>query len=118
MKTKNLKEFKKLIERYEKITLEEIEQAFDTWHFPQEKLTGFGNVFKCTLCENITKLQGEENADIACAPCVYKFYTQARCCVGINRKSYDSIYKADNAKALLKAYRERAKHMRSILNNK
>ena len=110
---KNLPEFKALIIRYETITIEEIEQ-----HDMQiQKLTGFGSPFSCTLCVAVDKLFGNNN----CKYCVYYASTkrQMSCFKGINRKTYDGIdnheendYKANE---LLTAYRNRAKHMRSIL---
>ena len=57
---KNLAEFKKLIERYREITLEDIEESFaiGNHHYPRgidmetiaNLLTGFGSVGTCSLC--------------------------------------------------------------------
>lgn len=109
---KNLPEFKKLIERYESITIEEIEYN----EFDKSYLTGFGSHFSCTLCIAINKRHDNSN----CKECVFyrTLKRQVACALGRNAKTYDAIDNilySDDSKELLTAYRNRAKHMRSIL---
>ena len=106
----NLKAFKKLIKRYESITLEEIKTEFKKGtpiNEIVEKLTGFGNGYTCSLCE-----------DTYCFGCVYYTLTDRGCSDGINAVTYLNIYFADTPTKLRNAYRARAEHMKSILKNK
>jgi len=107
MKPKNVKEFKKLIERYESITLEEIEDQaellveFNATHIAH-KLTGFGYSKSCTLCRKV-----KENCNL----CVY-----AKDGIGhfncLDDKSYDNIDRATSSEELKKAFKRRAIYLR------
>ena len=115
---KNLEEFKALIERYESITLEEIKGAFDI-HLPfyvRKNLTGFGSEYTCSLCTAIGKVPSVDSF-YSCGPCVYwvSAYRNYGCCEGENMESFDKISDAKTPEDLFSAYRERAKHMRSLL---
>jgi len=103
----NKKEFVELVEKYESLTIGEIEDAWvnNSWassgHDTAKQLTGFGGPFSCTLCVAITR---------NCDGCVYgKRYG---CLSGKNKKSYDDIDDAESPRKLLNAFRRRAKHMR------
>lgn len=103
---KNLAEFKELIKRYKTITLDEIKEE----NMSLAELTGFGSTSTCQLCQAIK------------ANCKYCVYGKAwrdrcgcpsyRCTTGKNRKTYDAIENAITPKELLKAYRNRAKHLK------
>ena len=123
----NIKEFKELIERYESITLEEIEKAKievadeddprDFADLIAHKLTGYGSAMTCTLCLS-SELQG-------CNGCYYTI-TKAKHCGGYQglsaadeqreafRTSY-AIGKASTSEELLKAFKERAAFMRKLM---
>ena len=100
---KNLKEFKALIERYESITLEEIKKIkpFED-HFTAQKLTGFGNIYKCTLCVVV----GQE-----CKDCVYSQSSEKTCMT----KTHYRISDAETPTKLRNAFRARAKHMKTLI---
>ena len=106
MKAKNLKEFKALIERYESITLREIKKDKFKSHFTAQKLTGFGDITICTLCNS-------NNGD-----CVNCIYGKTGCMDGINQKTYYRISNADTPVKLFNAFRARAKHMKTLLKTK
>ncbi len=109
---KNYKEFLALIERYETISIKEIEKQnfrFSTSRTPQRKLTGFGDHKKCILCKVINK---------DCDDCIYTKLTEEKCYQGVNSRSYNEIAHAETPQELLEAYRRRAKHMRNILTLK
>jgi hypothetical protein len=97
MKPKNIKEFKKLIERYETIMLQEIKDACCNKRF----LTGFGSIYTCTLCASI---------DLYCVGCVYG--SRVGCVEGVLEESYDRIRDAYTPVKLKNAYRNRAKVLR------
>ena len=109
---KNLPEFIKLIERYETITLEEIERM----KYDLISLTGFGSSCTCTLCLGACYPRLDK-----CDFCIWLLtvekYTpfQSNCFIGGNKKTYDAIERARTPNGLLTAYRNRAKHMRSVL---
>jgi hypothetical protein len=113
-KFRNVKEFKTLIERYETITLEEIEEV---WSNKKEiesldlvgeystkvayKLTGFGWNFSCSLCIA---------CDEICSECVYEI--NYGCFKSELRESYYNIVNSETESELLNAFRERAKVLR------
>ena len=107
---KNLPEFKKLIERYETITIEEIEEAggkLPHWLAPIATLstvnilTGFGMYTTCSLCKKV-----KDN----CFNCVYG--TDEGC---VKDSTYRRINNADTPRKLLNAFRARAKYMRTLI---
>ena len=108
---KNLPEFKKLIERYETITIEEIEAAKGNLphHYGQyqnggsrvQKLTGFGSFNTCKLCRRVKS---------NCYDC---FYDGDTACT--RHITYRRIATADTPRKLLYAYRARAKYMRTLI---
>lgn len=118
---KNLKEFKELIERYESITIEEIEatgdfvidDAFIRGLLKQStinKLTGFGTKKSCKLCSAI------END--FCEGCVYdigKNNLGVSCTIDQFEESFNLIRDAENAEELLLAIKKRAIVMREHL---
>jgi hypothetical protein len=118
MKPKNVKEFQALIERYESITLKEIDEQYDetmTGHYNARYFTGFGTFATCSLCE-ATNGKGEYGYR-NCEYCVYNDVSLCNndnygCNSQVNEKSYDKIDKASTPKELLKAFRARAKHLR------
>lgn len=123
-KPKNIKEFQKLVKRYETITLKEIEEMDATiniksdtsknrWKYVAKNLTGFGSTISCILCK---KGMGQNDDDwLMCKYCVYDDvgkYT-VNCIEGSNRQTYMDISRSTSAQDLLNAYRNRAKHLRN-----
>jgi len=106
---KNLAEFKQLIERYETITLEEITE---TWAKEKgetaNKLTGFGSICTCSLCDIRKNF-------FLCDDCVWGYDTGIKCSGGVNALTYGAIYFAKSPEKLLQAFRMRAKRMRERL---
>lgn len=104
MKPKNIVQFRNLVKKYETITLDEIEKAFNkhkTRTFAKQILTGFGRCKTCTLCKKVNNI---------CNLCVYT--TDFGCLDKHNEETYDMINNAILPEQLLKAYRTRAKHLR------
>lgn len=114
--------FVALIERYETIGLEEIQEAWDSFIKPivsqgiepdrfsygewQGFLTGLGDRTTCSLCIA---------ADDYCTErCVYG---HALACIsaGHLRKSYEAMRNSATPEQLLEAYRNRANVMREVL---
>jgi len=113
----NIEEFKKLVDRYETITIEEIENAAkrysdEDFYLAKIDLTGFGNNNTCTLCQ---KSLDQDNDD-RCIACVYAkdpiVFGLSRCFSGKNNKTYNAIKYSNYALELLLAFRNRAKHLR------
>lgn len=111
MKPQNIKEFKELIERYESITIDEIEAVYyesKDWgtygKFVANKLTGYGCSDTCRLCQAV---------DDDCTNCVFGPKTEY-CCLGDGRELYLKIYSAKNAGELLDAFSVCAAAMREF----
>ena len=121
---KNLKEFKKLILKYENITEEDIKKA--TLEVEQNvknkdqhpnmvarKLTGFGYGETCSLCQKAKD----------CKYCVYAIdemnmnIVDCGCMKGLNKTTFSKITYANTSMELLKAFRLRAERMRKILKD-
>lgn len=122
MSMKNLKEFKALILRYESVTEEEIKKEC-LKHSDQAvvhygvltRLTGFGIVTACTLCKAVNGL---------CSLCTWAFtievdtsmlHKHLACSYRDNGSTYRDIASAETPEELKRAYKERAKHMRKVL---
>ena len=115
----NRKEFEELILTYERITLQEIKDAWDTFYNYGGNtlftLTGFSSTNSCSLCQPI---------DTNCTVCMwYKAY-DCRCTgdasnpnANIVSKSYWRISNADTPMKTLYAIRSRAKIMRNLLKH-
>lgn len=114
---KNLKEFKELIERYETITLEEIQYGFEIYKLGNlvgAKLTGYGTLITCTLCQALKEYNDKYvGPSSVCKYCVYgpeKFN-----CLNRDPTSYYDIYYAKTPEQFLEACRNRASFMRTLL---
>lgn len=124
-----MKEFIKLIERYESLTIDEIAFAANGHYFDNgtlnseyvaKKLTGFGSP-SCVLCvsamklakiKKFTKGKKREQREATCNHCVY--FDVFGCMKGReNEESYNAILDAITPNDLLFAYRQRAELMRN-----
>ena len=126
----NIKEFRQLILRYESITLGEIKKVFDKYEkkygyhifsYIKRELTGFGSVTTCILCRTVYFLKPN------CQHCLhYKekkevekphpIKAEYMCRRNSTSLSYKNIQRATTPEELLKAYKERAKDLRSLLS--
>ena len=112
---KNLKEFKELIARYESITLEEIEEVWEKSKFISIQgnrvahiLTGYGFINSCTLCKSCP----------SCDDCIYYNGDEdPPCSSGEAGPTYSAIGNSLTSKELLTAFQNRAKYMKSRINN-
>ena len=109
---KNLKEFEKLINRYETITMSEVKEC-EKNHCSSfygkiiaNDLTGYGSINSCSLCRI---------ANYDCKECVYVTEAGHRCHNDLNAKTYAAIGRAKTPIQLCNAFRERAKFMKRIL---
>jgi len=121
---------KKLVKRYESITIDEIKKARmqnsgynGEWMNIEDlvKLTGFGYSKTCTLCRATTSViivgSSRYPGYVNCTKCVYQGKTQAShpCNRFENEKTYLAILNNKSARGLLTAFRNRAKHIKKIL---
>jgi hypothetical protein len=122
---KNLKEFKALIERYETITLEEIDRYFyvvesDVSNVSKE-LTGFGSYFTCSLCLSVIIDKFSKIPKPDCNLCVYVSVEYFGNLGNVNNctkhPTYSNIKEATDPEELLNAYRERAKYMKTLIKD-
>lgn len=114
-KPENLKEFKNLLERYRTITLEEINEVWESTNHDSDDtlkaLTGFGYATTCNLCNVI---------DRNCSKCIWSRGRECKSpyspfwCVN-NSKTYNKIEHFATPEELLLAYRNRAKYMIQFL---
>jgi len=124
----NKKQFIELIERYEAITIEEIQECFNEYKENPEafevyttnrwakKLTGFGSITTCTLCLESAKI-GKTAPN--CKHCVYNDWidskTRQRC---TKYETYQAISEANTPTDMFIAMKGRARFMRELLNEK
>ena len=114
---RNLDAFKALIERYNTITLGELQiiEEENPGLSPYDiatKATGFSSKRTCTLCQAV-------NAD--CEFCVWGGPNESDeygCWKGKNTETYDAIENAYDLEELLEAYRRRALYMSIFLEYK
>jgi len=132
MKSKNIKEFKALILRYESISIGEIfnrlnddefigDEHPDFYIFAQ-RLTGFGGTHSCTLCKAVGREPMKKFGFTYpnCKNCIwYRTISNKeihhQCCDGKNLETYDKINNAIDAEKLLAGFKARAAYMRTIL---
>lgn len=111
---KSINAAKKLIELYNGITVEQVKEFEKSlWHhedyygeYIAGKITGFGRQQTCLLC----------NAVNDCSRCIYA-NGNIGCIRGENEETYRNIKMAANAEELVSAFKARASHIQSILNN-
>ena len=105
----NKKEFLALIEKYESITIEEIEKV---WHreagVTANSLTGYGRSESCILCRAV---------DVHCFQCEWVKLTLNKCSRGDNFSSYALIADVKTPEQLRQAFVNRTKHMKEVLKN-
>ena len=108
MKPKNIKEFQELVERYETVSLDEIKDKWveESFYPSASFITGFGQYDSCILCKKVKTTAFYTNCD----KCVYG--VECGCVNELNVKTYNAIEDAKTPKQLLKAFRNRAKHLR------
>ena len=116
----NADAFKALIEKYESITLEELQEAGEGhdheyiyrkkyMHRSLEDITGFGNSHKCTLCfARANQCEDCVWTTDACSSLEYIGYA----CVN---DTYDDISDAGSFEDLLITIKARVKYMREFL---
>lgn len=109
---RNIEELQELIQRYQTITIEEIQITWEksdykNGHSVAQTLTGFGGNSHCSLCLAV------ENK---CEECVYVHDSNDdsyHCLNTLNRPSYNGIDHARTPLQLFKGYRNRAEHLKT-----
>lgn len=104
----------KLIELYNSITVEQVKEfekslGYDVYYYGEYiagKITGFGRKQTCLLCNAVKD---------CCSRCIYENYIG--CIRGENAETYCNIKSATNAEELVSAFKARAMHIQSILDN-
>jgi hypothetical protein len=128
----NLREFKKLIETYESVTLRKIilkykkarinddSNCYYTDHqLLQETarlLTGFGTTGSCTLCNVVPYIVDRIQPD--CEKCIWMLNSSSKlnyCYKGLNNLTYSAISNAITPEQLLQAFKNRALYMKEFL---
>ena len=125
---RHLNAVRKLIERYETITLEEIEGVFKSTgkHIEVRKgkavadrLTGFGRYRTCILCKSTLSRNPFKRTDLKiCKNCIYGYKdVLSDCClIEDNEPTNEGIAFAQYPIELMRAYRARAKHLQKLLD--
>lgn len=117
----NVHTFKALIKHYESITLDEIKTTNKTIKglfdglLVAQKLTGFGFADTCTLCK---VLRNDNRIIDNCKLCLYSSLPDNNYMACLRPKSlptYNAIENAPTPSQLLKAFKARAKFMRTVL---
>ena len=105
---KNLKEAKKLLEKYKSITLEQLEQRYKRYpgyrgKFIMFTFTDFGTT-SCLLCKSVNS---------NCSDCIYSFRNENPIqCIDI---IYKEIYNATSAEELYNAIQKRISYLNHII---
>ena len=112
----NRAEFEALIERYESITIEDIENEGEfCYRFTIMEITGFGSRLSCSLCQPTTTKPREFNCDLCIWSSVEDSHSQKDIYCSFH-ETYKNIAFADAPQGLLRAVKARAKYMREVLN--
>ena len=128
---KNIKEFRALIEKYESITLEELENkreeltkhsSFDKYCSEKDiiadtlqSITGFGNSYTCKLC--YVKIEYDPKVGDLCKHCVW-FNGSSEINPCMEHETFKEIEKSESFEELLIALKNRAKYMKKWLKFK
>ena len=81
-------------------------------------LTGFSNISECMLCVSIEKQGFYDPKDVNhpdCSKCIYQVVTGTPCASGANKETFEGIFHAKSPMDLLKAIKDRYKHMQKLL---
>jgi len=118
----NIGELKKLIERYETITLKEIENVWTEMshyydpmkpaYLVSRKLTGFGTTITCNVCQAVMDDKDEPH----CGKCVCGKQLKD-CLLYPHNKTYKKIIQAKTPEKLLVAYRKRGEHLKKYFKD-
>ena len=99
---------KKLIERYNEITIDDVDKHGVLSSFDKaNKLTGYGMETTCILCTA---------CNLKCIDCIYdNSIIYAGCSGGLNKPTFDAIDNARTARQLVFAFKNRAAHISKIV---
>jgi len=120
MQVKNLEAAKKLVKKYRSITKKDLEEAYMSGNRvghvfeALSQITGFGDIYKCSLCTAITLY----NIDYeACSFCIHNVssnddskFPQCTCST-----TYDAIEDANDFDELLIAIKDRADYLEKLI---
>lgn len=121
----NINAAKKLLSKYKKITLEQLEERFESLNiklckecsgvYVMESFTGFGSCSTCMLCLEARKLSLDclNFFDDFCEHCVYALSNG--CSPYCLDELYDKIVYSSNAKELYEALQERIKYLEQTI---
>lgn len=122
MQIKNLDAAKRLVEKYESITREELEsnarEDEDLWHNVLFRITGFGSLKKCCLCKECYNEDSNESSNPNCTKCLYSWNTDSVNswsipCVG--QDTYRDICDAESLDELYEAIQNRADFIENLI---
>ena len=126
---RHLNAVRKLIERYNTITMEEIANVFDSTNnfLPDQRgkavadcLTGFGRYRGCTLCQTTVSLDARKASRNShdCRACIHRREDclSDSCIMGNGADTYSVIANAETPLMLLHAFRLRAEYLQNLLD--
>ncbi len=87
------------------------------FHTIAQRLTGYGNCDKCTLCKDVYKNDINLSDEESCEGCIYMECTGSMCNYGENEQSYEDVGDSKTVKDFLKNLKKRADHLESLINN-
>lgn len=118
MQIKNLDAARRLVKKYRSITREELEsnahEDDDYWHEELSRITGFGSLRNCCLCNEC----GYEAGDPDCTGCLYSWNKDnvnkfsVPC---INQYTYCATYIAESLDELYEAIQNRADFIENLI---
>lgn len=121
----NINAAKKLLSKYKEITLEQLEERFESLNtklcrecsgaIVMESFTGFGSCSTCILCLEAKKLSPKLSnyREDFCEHCIYKFSNV--CYPYCLDELYDKIVRSSNAKELYEALQERINYLEQTI---
>lgn len=118
---KNIKAIRKLANRYEKITLEDIKDTHLEILEVAHKLTGFHSFNTCGVCISTTPTDvfHVNRFTVNCSSCAYRYFSQKNQITTnlhcVQQKTWQDIQSADTPKELLLAFHARAKYIKEQL---
>ena len=107
----NLKEAKKLLEKYKSITLEELKEKYEKYPYITgfhvlNAMTGFGSIKDCIICQKACNI---------CSNCIYSFRQDVQKwnpCMDI---IYQEMAEALSAKELFNAIQKRISYLTHVI---
>lgn len=120
----NINAARKLLEKYQSITLDELTMVWLKLELDNEEIkgedvlaeiTGFGCTGTCTLCQEAKSLKVDEES--YCNHCIYSIHGSPSGDLFCLNNTYNAIVDAKNEKQLFEAIQNRIKYLKETIDS-